>query len=316
MKRGEWGEDLGLLLAESEDGVIRTRDLKDLGVPSSTITRQCEAGGSWRWLLPKIVSLYRAPPTRRQQLVAAKLYGGERAVVTGYEACRAFSMRNVPDGRDIHLLIPQERRLNGCDFVVIERTQRMPKVVVREGIPLAPPTRAVLDSARRVRKLVPVRALLTEAVQRGLTTVARLSEELATGSQRGSAIPRRVLNEMRPGAHSVAEIAAEHVWRRSGLPQPLWNRRLVNAAGDYIATPDAWFDQVGLAWEIDSVEFHAGSEGYARTLQRNCRYAAAGILVVQTLPAKLREAPDEVVAELRAAYAAAASSARPLVTLV
>ncbi|WP_245757751.1 hypothetical protein [Amycolatopsis xylanica] len=316
MKRGSWGEDHELLLAQSEDGVIRTRDLKDLGVSSSTITRQCEAGGSWRWLLPKIVSLYRAPPSRRQQLVAAKLYGGERAVVTGYEACRGLGLMNAPATRTIHLLIPNDQQLREQELLLIERTRRLPKVVVTEGIPIAVATRAVLDAARRVKARDPVRALLAEAVQRGFTTVELLLEELAQGGQRGSAIPRQVLKELSEGARSVAEIDAHRVWKRSGLPAPLWNRPLVNSAGEHIATPDGWFDEVGLAWEIDSVGFHADPTGYARTVRRNSRYAAAGILVLQTLPAQLRAAPDQVIAELRAAYRAAAATPRPSVLVV
>ncbi|MCR3747851.1 hypothetical protein LX88_001789 [Lentzea californiensis] len=79
--------------------------------------------------------------------------------------------------------------------------------------------------------------------------------------------------------------------------------------------PDTWCDEVGLAWEIDSNEFHYSKDAYARTLERNCRYAAAGISVVQTLPSRLRKKPDAVVAELRAAYTAAQARPRPAVNI-
>jgi hypothetical protein len=48
-----------------------------------------------------------------------------------------------------------------------------------------------------------------------------LQGELEDGSDRGSAIPRSVLRELAVGVRSVAEA-------------------------------DAWFDAVGMAWEIDS----------------------------------------------------------------
>jgi hypothetical protein len=41
----------------------------------------------------------------------------------------------------------------------------------------------------------------------------------------------------------------------SGLPTPLWNPTLLDAGGNVIACPDAWFDDVGPAWEIDSKDW-------------------------------------------------------------
>ncbi|MFC4085328.1 hypothetical protein [Amycolatopsis samaneae] len=197
--------------------------------------------------------------------------------------------------------------------MLIERTRRMPRPISRAGVPVAPAARAVLDTVRRMTELRPARALLSECVQRGFASVSALSAELEEGSSRGSAIPRKILAELMSGAESIAEIDAERLWRRSELPVPLWNPRLLDRNGVFVAKPDAWFDEVGLAWEIDSLAFHLGPEGYAKTLARNGRYAAAGIVVLQTLPTRLRAEPDAVVAELRAAYRAAATRPRPVV---
>ncbi|MBB4904953.1 hypothetical protein [Actinophytocola algeriensis] len=81
--------------------------------------------------------------------------------------------------------------------------------------------------------------------------------------------------------------------------------------GTYIGVPDAWFAEVGLAWEIDSYEFHFQRDDYADTISRNARYAAAGIVVLQTLPSRLRTEPANVARELTAAYEAAKSRAVP-----
>jgi len=88
------------------------------------------------------------------------------------------------------------------------------------------------------------------------------------------------------------------------------------ADGQFIAVPDAWCDEVALAWEIDSFEWHSDAKGYARTVARNTRYTAAGIVVVQTLPSRLRDDPAGVISDLRAAYTTAAARPRPPVTLV
>ncbi|MFI7123910.1 hypothetical protein [Amycolatopsis sp. NPDC049868] len=191
--------------------------------------------------------------------------------------------------------------------VTVERTTRMPRPVVVDGMPMAPLVRAVLDECRRFSARDPVRALLTEAVQRGRLNPEVLIRELEVGSDRGSALPREVLRDVLRGARSVAEVDAMAVWRRIGLPEPLWNHELRDASGRYIGTADGYFKEVRLAWEVDSYDFHFERKQYAGTLERNGRYAAEGILVLQTLPSRLRSEPGKVAAELVAAYHAANS---------
>jgi hypothetical protein len=311
MKRGDWARDPLALRRESRDGAITVAKLGLLGVPARTAYRRCVPGGPWQRPLPGIVLLNSAEPTRNQLVEAALLYAGPHAVVTGAEACRRLGLR-VPDGDPrVHLLVPDERKVKSSDYVIVERTIRLPVPVVRAGVPLAPLVRAVLDECRRSRAFDPVGALLTDAVQRGRLNPHHLLRELAEGSQRGTAVPREVLRGVVGGARSVAEIDAMAVWTRSGLPPADWNFELRDSAGRYIANPDAWCDQVGMAWEIDSYDFHFGREGYANTLGRNVRYTSAGVLVVQTLPTRLRTDPVAVAEELRATYRAAAARPRP-----
>ncbi|MFD9893929.1 hypothetical protein ACFWY9_31665 [Amycolatopsis sp. NPDC059027] len=316
MKRGLWGVDPELLVDNSKHGVIRAERLVELGVPRYTAYRRCRPDGPWQRLLPGVLSLYKTTPSREQMLAAAELYAGSAAVVTGSEACRAHRLRSIPGSGPVHVLTPHGCKVQSSGFVLIERTRRMPRPIKRAGMPVAPAARAVLDTVRRMSDLRSARALLSECVQRGFASVSALSCELEAGSSRGSAIPRRIIAELMAGTESVAEIDAEQLWQRSELPAPLWNHRLLDRNGVIIAKPDAWFDEVGLAWEIDSFAYHLDPEGYARTLARNGRYAAAGVLVLQTLPARLRTDTDAVIAELRAAYRAAAARPRPNVRVL
>lgn len=297
-------------MAASRRGAIRVATLADLGVPPRTAYRRCSPGGPWQRPLPGIVVLGNLPPTRRQLVEAALLYGGTDAVLTGVEACRRHGLRNVPDDDRVHLLVPHGHRAISSGYAVVERTTRMPRQVVRDDLPLAPLTRSVLDACRRFGAHDVTRALITEAVQRMRLSPQWLVQELALGSQRGTAVPREVLKDILAGARSVAEIDAMRVWERTGLPRPRWNAPLRDLDGLYIAVPDAWFE-VGLAWEIDSYEFHFEREDYARTIDRNTRYAAAGVTVVQTLPSRLRAEPQAVAAELVAAHRAAETRPRP-----
>ncbi|MFI9386845.1 hypothetical protein [Kutzneria sp. NPDC052558] len=315
MIRGNWATRADHLLRASHDEVIKVSELCRLGVPEGTSYRRCQPGGPWRWLLPGIVMLSNGRPTMSQRVAAALLHGGPQAMVTGTEAARRHGLRQVPDGDAVHLLLPHQSRVRSAGFVHVERTIHLPVKVLREGIPLAPVDRAVLDAVRRWRVADPVRALLTEAVQRGRCSPSDLLAELDSGSQRGTALPRRVLMEVCDGARSVAEAHALRLWRRAKLPKATWNHPVHGPDGRFIAVPDAWCDDVALAWEIDSFEWHSDAKGYARTVARNTRYAGAGIVVVQTLPSRLRDDPVGVVSDLRTAYEAAKARPRPAVSL-
>lgn len=315
MRRGDWAADPDALLAASRHGVIKVGVLATLGVPPQTTYRRCRPHGSWQRLLPGVVLLGNLEPTRRQLVEAALLYAGPEAVVTGLEGCRWYGLRNLPDDRRVHLLMPHGHRVMSSNHVIVERTRRMPEPVVRDGIVLAPLVRAVLDACRRFTRHDPTRALITEAVQRHRLAPHSLVHELDVGSQRGTAVPRAVLTDVVTGARSVAEIDAMSVWKRTGLPKPSWNAVLRDRHGEHIAIPDAWFG-VGLAWEIDSYEFHFRREDYARTVDRNARYTAAGVLVLQTLPSRLRTNPESVAEELVAAHRAAESRPPPAVRVV
>ena len=121
-----------------------------------------------------------------------------------------------------------------------------------------------------------------------------------------------MLAEISDGVHSVAEADARRLVRRSSLPRPQWNVPIV-ARGATVAVVDAWFDDVGLAWEIDSYAFHLSPQQYARTLERHAGLTAHGVVVLHTLPTRIRRQPGQVLAELRAAYAHAAARPRPQV---
>ncbi|WP_328645967.1 hypothetical protein OHS58_41775 [Amycolatopsis sp. NBC_00348] len=315
-KRGRWELHPELLRERSRDGVVRVTDLEAAGIDSKTAYRKCLPGGQWRRLLPGVVQLHNHDPTTDQRATAALLYAGAGAQITGVESCRRQGMRQaqLPATHDLHLLIPHERKIRSTDFVTVERTLRLPTPTVRNEFPLAPLTRATTDVLRRLYDDETCTQVLIEAIQRGRCTPEMLLRELNNGSQRGTAIPRRLLMEWTT-VRSMAEAHAKRLSSRLVNPPSHWNVDVHDAAGRYVACPDGWWDDVGLAWEIDSFEFHFARGDYARTLDRNTRYAAAGIPVVQTLPSELTHNPAGVLAKLEAAHLAAKARPRPAVHL-
>ncbi|WP_307795910.1 hypothetical protein [Amycolatopsis sp. 195334CR] len=246
---------------------------------------------------------------------AALLHAEGHGIVTGFEAARRYGLRNVPTSSEIHLLLPATQQVRSSGFAFVERTIHPPEPRWIDGIPLAPPARAVLDGVRRVRKRDPVLALLIEAVRTGLCSRSELCAELETGSRRGTALPRALLKLLDEDVRSVPEATAATIWRRAGLPPARLNTPLFDLTGECVAMPDLWCDEVGLAWEIDSFEHHYQHADYRQTLARNARYTSLGIVFLQTLPSRLTAEPGEVVKELRAAYEVAKKRPRPQIML-
>jgi hypothetical protein len=290
--------------------VVRVADLQAGGFARSTISHRCRAGGPWRWLLPGVVALHNGPPTRDDRRRAALLYCGA-CVLTGLDALQLHGMRRMPSpSGPVHVLVPADTRRLGAGRVLVERTHRLPPATYGRW-PLAPICRAALDFARRSRDRTEVRSTLAEVVQRRRCTPAELNVELASGSGRGSALPREVLREISAGVRSVAEADARTLAQRSGLPTPQWNVPLHDGTGRLIAIPDAWFDEVAMAWEIDSLEWHLSPEDYGATLDRRAAMMAAGIVVVHHQPKKLHREPAQVLSDLRVNHAHAARRPRP-----
>ncbi len=291
--------------------MVGVKSLEAMGVPRRTIWRRCEPGGVWRMPLPGVVLLRNGEPTAEQRIQAALLHAREGSMLTGVLALDRYGLRNLPVPGDVHVLVPAERSIASTGFVHIERTRRLPSPRIRAGIPTAPVPRAVIDAARRTPDGEAISAMMAEAVQRRYCLPCALAEELDQRNRAEDAALFSTLVPILGGAQSVAEVDGWHLWQRSGLPACQWNVRIFDADGRYIATPDGWCDEVGFAWEIDSCGFHASQEAFRATLARNARYAAAGIVVLQTLPSRLRSEPDAVLTELFAAHEAAQRRPRP-----
>jgi very-short-patch-repair endonuclease len=70
---------------------------------------------------------------------------------------------------------------------------------------------------------------------------------------------------------------------------------------ELIAQPDAWWPEFGVAVEVDSKEWHLSPADWEKTMRRNARLGALGIVVLQFSPRQIRDEPAEVVATIRAA---------------
>jgi len=310
-----------LQVTDAQAGLITAAQLASLGVHRSTVGRRTRPGGMWTRILPSVHMTSGGNPTVFQREVAALLYSRHASVITGLAALshHGLDLRgDEPSDGLIHILVPHEYRLASRGFVRVERTRSLPPPVwspTHPPLPLAPPARAVADAARHFRAFAPVHTLVTESLRRGLTTVEDLRAELATAPRQGSGHLRETLEHADSGALSVPEADLLALVASAGLPTPLLNRRLYTRGGRFIAIPDAWFDDVGLALEVDSDRHHAFGLDLERTISRNSKYVTAGVPCLQVAPRDIRDRPAQVVQTLRDAYASAARLPRPSVVV-
>jgi hypothetical protein len=286
------------------------------GMPHSTLDRYVTPGSSWQRLLPGVYLTVTGTATQDQREMAALLYAGPRSLLTGSAAMRRHRLR--PSGPDVvDVLIPWDRSRQSTEFVRVHRTRRMPERLYATGkIRFAKPPRAVADAARSLTRFDDVRRVVCEAVQRRACTVAELTDELEAGPVPGSAMLREALAEIGDGVRSVAEADFRLLILGSSLPRPMFNAQLFDAEGIFIATVDAWWQQAGVAAEVDSRAYHLSADDQDRTTGRHDRLAAHGILPLHFPPKRIKTDGPSIISELQSAIEKGSARALLPVTAV
>ena len=111
-----------------------------------------------------------------------------------------------------------------------------------------------------------VRAVVAAAVQRRACQVRDLAAELAEGPN----VParhcsRQALADVADGIRSVAEADLKDLLAKARLPVPLFNPALYDQDGTFIARPDAWWPEFGIAIEVDSARMAPVARRITRT---------------------------------------------------
>lgn len=291
--------DLPAVLAV-QDGLVHRRQALAAGVTRSALEHRLRPAGPWRLVAPAVVATFTGALTERQRWRAALLYvqGGSDhapetvALLGAATACRALGLTALPAEAPaaVHILTSERvRRRATVAGIVVKRTTRPPALWWREGLPVVPLQRAVVDACRPLPLLRDVRALVAEAVQTRRTTVDRIGEEVRAGESAGTALLRRALEEVGWGARSAPEAEIARDLRRSALPTPLWNRSLLSLDGAWIADPDAWWPEANSVLEIDSHRWHLGPLEAEQTMARRERLTRHGLLLIQVSPTQYRE---------------------------
>ena len=299
------------LIARS-DGVVKRADLVLLGVPDSTLTNLTGPRGRWQRILPGVVLAHRGNPTLLERRRAALTYAGPDSRLSGHHALDVWGAlgRRVDVGREILVVVPHPRHRVSSGFCVVERSERGTGRAERGGLRVTGVARALGDACRRQDlSLDDVREVMSTVLAADRCTLRQLDAVIRHGPTQRSGHSRVALEELGAATRSAAEGRAFRVVSRSGLPQPVWNEPVV-VAGRWIGNADAYWPDLGVVLEIDSMTWHLGAQALRRTQAKARRYAAAGLILLSIAPADLLGDPTAFLDQLRRTLETAAAAKR------
>jgi very-short-patch-repair endonuclease len=223
---------------------------------------------------------------RIEELPAARRVAGVRG-----------SYDDPPEGGMVEVSVPHGRHLLSSGFVVVHQSRRPLDVVVREGLPTTSAARSAVDVAVTAQRRGDVDHVISHVLQRGLTTVEELIEEMRALGRHATPWLRAAVADATRGMRSVGESDLRRVVMAAGLPEPEWNAEVLTPSGRYFL--DALWRSRGVGAEADGSMFHLSAEDWARDLVRQNAIQGVGIVLMRFPVRRLRSAPAACGAELR-----------------
>ena len=305
-------------LIRQQDSVVSRAQALRAGLSRHAIGYRLRDGGPWRLLVSGVYLTLPGVPTQGQWETAAILYAGQHAVITGPAALRFYGFQQLPrEGGDaVDILTPARFQHASTGCVRVHRTWHMPSMWANGPAArrYAYPARAVVDTARWLTDLREVRALVGDAVQNRHCAIAQLDDELRIGGTPNGALLRKVIAEATDGIRSAPEAELRDLLIRARMPMPLFNPRLYLPNGNFLACPDAWWPDAGVAIETDSRRWHLAPDDWERTMTRHSDLGQYGIVTLHVTPHQLRTDPAPFLRKAANAYKA--GTARPRLNIV
>lgn len=313
-----------LTVARTQAGVVSRAQLLAAGLTPEAL--RWRVGREWRLLLPAVYALQTGPPSDHQRLVAAQLFAGEQAWFAGRTAVHLHGLRACRLDLPFTMLVPDSQRPRRVAWVDVRSTSLTGEPLVERGpLRLGCLARSVVDAAAGMPSERDARALVLEAVQRRLVRLDDLELWVDARNRRGSVRLRRLLAEAAAGAWSVPESDLLALVARSATLPPAWPNPLVTGpAGESLTSPDAWFDDVGMAVLVQSRQFHAGALDWDATVVAGSDLSAVRVVVVGVTPEAIARDPEGQLRRIERAHEAARRSGtrapvtvtpRPVITL-
>ena len=264
-------------LAECQLALITSVQAIELGMTPKQIKGRLAAGLFVR-VHRGVYRVAAAPASHQQELLAACLAAGARAVASHRSAAAVSGLRGVEwPTPEITVTGNSKPVLRG---VAVHRSALGSADVGRRGpIPVTRPARTLLDLAGVEPALV--EGALDDALVRGLTTlgsIERMLDRAGSHGRAGTALLRRLVAERSDGqspTESFLEDRLVGLLRRHGLPEPIRQHPVALPDG-HVVRIDLAYPEVRLGIETDGRVWHSGRADFSRDRQRANRLAGLG----------------------------------------
>ncbi|MGI8685288.1 MAG: type IV toxin-antitoxin system AbiEi family antitoxin domain-containing protein [Acidimicrobiales bacterium] len=287
------------VLAGTQRGLVRRRQLLDHGISAATISRWL-ASGRLVMVQPGVYRLAGAPVTWEQRLLAGVLTAGNGAVASHRSAARLW---DVLDTDVLEITVPADRRVRVAG-VTVHRSGDVSgaRVVPRHGIPTTTPLRLFVD----LGAVVPAGVLedaLDRALGRQLVSVEGVMAALSAVGRHGrtgAGVLRRLLDERALGTDrpdSLLEPRMARLLRSHGLPDAAFQHEL-RRGGRFVARVDFAYPELRLAIEVDGFEKHSSPRALQDDLRRQNALVSLGWTVLRFTWADVVRRPARVAAEI------------------
>lgn len=302
-------------------GLATTTQLREAGWTTSAVRHARRT--RWQEPMPRVIAPHKGPLDQETRLVAIALWAGTKSILTGGAALHWLGLRF--DRRPgVTFVIPDGARARSYVRVRLVRSVRLPAVTKRLGpVLIATGTRALVDAAvYEGYRSDDLEHLTISTLQRGLATPEGVEQELWLRPRDRVAGVWKGLGAFADGAWSKPEVVLRQVIERSGdLPALTTNCRLLTVDGEMVGIPDGYFEDVGVAVQVHSRQYHqgiddVGGDRWAQTVEKDSAMVAAGVRVVAVSPWTLYVQPERFLGRLRKAVQVGAAGPKPNLRVV
>lgn len=274
--------------------------------------------GPWQLVYPRVVAPHTGPVDGRTRLMAAALWAGPSAVLTGRAGLRLLGLDELAAVDHASFLLPETHRSKRHADAEAHRSDRgFATYRVVDRIAVTTPARCLLDAAAwEVHGRNQQLALTIAVLQQGLARPAEVHRELRLSRRNHTLGVAQGVAAFERGAWSRPESALGELFDHSTvLPHVCLNPTLTLPDGTALTTPDGYVREVALAIQVHSRTYHERQGDWEGTVEGDGDLTRVGILVRGVTPMTLYDAGDRFLRDVEQTYLSLRGRAVPEVTI-
>jgi len=297
-------------VARKQHGLIVRGQLLRSGIDANAVKRLLRRG-VLEEALPNVYRLPGAPRTWLQALMAACLWAGDGAVASHRAAAALWGLDGFDEG-PLEVTTTKKNQL-GVRFR-IHRGAVPPKLATtRRGVPVTNAARTLLDLCVCVRQ-ERMSQVVDEALRKGLVSLDLLRRTVQSSPGcKGVRVLRALVQQRDPGyqpSASELQAATRRLLIRAGIAF-VEEFVVTDDDGNFVARVDFKLVDVPVVVESDGRANHSSKADWQHDLDRRNLLTALGLSVVHVTRDKVRNRPEEFLAEVRETSGSRGSSSPP-----